>query len=266
MSATTILPPERHTFRTGEAVFYIPSSQRLKQPLAPIPVVMVNDGWRIRMPDGRVTSVHPGGLAHRGYCEACAAPAVVDSSDALICPQCGAPATEAPPPDQLVIRWFPLRQAYTPMAVYRALTHPDWTWKQAVIDAHATIDAFDRGAVAAQQRLGLPVLPRRVGTAYEGDYAPYYAMEFYAFLGDDAAFLAAYEQLAAEQAKPAPPDPLVELVRLVLARVEAEDADPIGPSKRLDLTPLDISQPAGDDQPDTTDGSAFDVWLRSQLG
>jgi hypothetical protein len=37
-------------------------------------------------------------------------------------------------------------------------------------------------------------------------------------------------------------------------------------NKRLDLTPIAITRPAGDDQPDTEDGSAFDVWLRSQLG
>jgi hypothetical protein len=110
---------------------------------------------------------------------------------------------------------------------------------------------------------GLPAIAPRYDAQYRDSEAPLaYAMRFYAYIGDDAAFLAAYKQLAAEQAKPAPRDPLLELLRLVLA----EDADLIGPSRRLDLAPIEITRPVGDDQPDTTDGSAFDVWLRGQLG
>jgi hypothetical protein len=266
MTTTTLLPPKRHTFRTGEAVLYLSSAQRERQPLTPIPAVIVRDGSRIRLSDGRVTTVNRSRLVYRGYCAPCAAPAVVSPDGQLVCPQCGAPATEAPAPDQLVVRWFPLGLADSSMAVYRALTNPTWTWRQAIDDARAAVNAMEETVAATQRRLGLPAIAPRYDVQYRESEAPLgYAMRFFALLGDDAAFLAAYEQLAAEQAKPAPPDPLVELVRLVLARVEAEDADPIGPSRRLDLTPIAITRPAGDDVPDTADSSAFDVWLRGQL-
>jgi hypothetical protein len=47
-------------------------------------------------------------LVYRGYCAACEVPAIVGSQGALICPRCQQLVVMMPPPDQLVLRWFPL--------------------------------------------------------------------------------------------------------------------------------------------------------------
>lgn len=268
-NSTTI--PERWPFKAGEAVYFLPWSSHRGRPIPWVPATIVETPSeqttkvRIRRDDRSCpTRVDADQVTYRGYCGTCLVPAVTQDG-ALVCPRCGGTAIAEPPPDNLIARWFPPASWDGMLLFRRSFEHPDWSRTKARKDARATIEGAWTTALA---RLGLneptPRSSYDYGTAnWNLEWGFIRHMRFYAMLRDDTALLAAYEQLKQHQAthQPAPKADLFDLLRAVLT-----DGDgPGGPSKRLDLAPLSITRPAGDDAPDGEDNSAFAVWLRAQL-
>jgi hypothetical protein len=257
---TTLTPPELHCYQPGEAVFYIPSAMRRKEPFAGIPAVVLRAttyNARIVKITGQKSVISPRALVYRGYCAACERPAHDRNGD-LICPQCGELAIPVPPPDHLVIRWYPLGTISQPMMVHRAIINPTLTWSQAWEAGCRAARAISDTVPAAMQRLGLPV----ISSNYNGDFyqwrreTPIYSrMTFYAAVGDDAAFLAAYRELEAEQAKAASGRRLLDALRLL---VEDDDPDATG----LRVAPK-WQPPADDQEPDQAD--EITAWLATQM-
>jgi hypothetical protein len=253
-------PPTHHWFKAGEAVLYL-GTQCQRQPLVPIRAVIIRDHstW-IRWPDGHISSVDRSRLVYRGHCDVCAVPAVLDR-DQLVCPLCGHSAIDCPPPDDLVVRHFPLGIAYSQMAAHRATVHPDWTWRQAYDDASAVIAAMDATADAYAGRLGLPVLKWNVRN-WEAEFPINVRMRFSAYIGDEAAYRAAYHELARIQQETS--SALSILDTLLDFILDQADDTPGRPSQRLVLPPLDLQRTADDSEPDGADD--LTRWLDQQFG
>lgn len=190
---TYLQSPGHHHFKAGQAVFYL-GQQRQKALFTPIPAIIAKDdsSW-IQWPDGHVSSVGYSTLVYRGYCPHCPVPAVLDVDQQLVCPQCGTAAIDCPPPDDLIIRWFPMGMVWVHMTAQRAAAHPTWTWKQARQDARAALTVIDQRTYSLAEQLGLP---RPKWSMADDQYPMIVRMRFYAFLGDTAAYLEAYHELA----------------------------------------------------------------------
>jgi hypothetical protein len=258
----TIPMPERHIFRPGEAVLFISSTVRWSKPLAGVPAVVLqpyyNHSARIAQVNGKVATVDNGRLAYRGYCAACVQPAH-DRYGELVCPQCDQLALYAPPPDEIVIRWYGYG-AETPMAAYRAAMDPSLTWRQAVEAAQAAIKVLDENVPATMQRLNLPIIRPRYESGVRDDEINN-RMRFYAALGDDAAFVVAYRELEAELGKPIPLTPnqrLLAFLKELRAALTEDDEDSTG----LRVAPK-WQPPADDQEPDRPD--AMTAWLERQM-
>ena len=118
----------------GEAVFFLPNNSAWGKPAPFIPATVTDPRdilikayakARIQRDDKpRPMRVHCSSLAYRGFCGDCLVPAVVEQGE-LLCPQCGRAAIAEPPPDALVLRWFPLRGHAPPRPSLRAVRR--WT-------------------------------------------------------------------------------------------------------------------------------------------
>ena len=262
-AAPALVPPGAHHFQEGEAVYYT-GRQSWGKPFAPVPAVIVRAPRRIRYLDtGKEATPHHDSLVYRGYCAACAVPAHTNGR-ALYCPLCGADAVDCPPPDALIVRWFPLGQAYGPMTAYRAATHPEQAWNVAHKQARAAIDAIDYGIPTFAARLGLePRRPRYApNTNWDAETTPYYAMRFHAYFRNEAAYRDAYRALeAAQQVQPLPNDR--ELLLAALDRL-IEVTDSLPPTRPRPAAPvLRVVRSADDSQPDGADATT--AWLEQQF-
>src|SRR4051812_28792237 len=127
-------PAERFPFKPGEAVWYEPSGHSMTKPYLAqlIPATIINcdnvgshSSARIQREDKpRITKVAAAGLMYRGFCASCQVPAITGPGGGLACPNCDAPPVNMPPPDVLMIQWFPLDRWIVPMAIRRAAEHP----------------------------------------------------------------------------------------------------------------------------------------------
>lgn len=205
---STTQPAERWPFKPGEAV-YFSLKGAVKQPLTCVHATVISAPRALfgaahadltvqRADQERPKQQRCHRLAYRGYCPACLVPAI-DDVGTLRCPVCGQAAHAEPLPDALVWRLFPRDQWYTPMEIRRAFEHPDWT--RGMIDDHVSA-TLDRAYTAALARLALEEPDTRSTEDFDGwtaDYAAIRMLHFYALIGDDAAFLATYEQLKQRQ-------------------------------------------------------------------
>jgi len=187
-----IVPPTNFPFMPGEAVYWLPSSHRMTTPPPRIRGVILSadNQASIRRDDGSRASVNIAYLAYVAYCPHCYAAAVTTTRGRLVCPGCGGPVIEEPPPDEMVVLRFPVDYFgwYVSMAMRRAIVNPTWTYKQAIVDRAVTIDrAYQR----MLRRLGLAKPVCRSND----DYRIAKRLEYYSMLGHEAAFLATYYEL-----------------------------------------------------------------------
>lgn len=276
MTTSTFTPAERWPFQAGEAVYYLPNDHSRVRPMPLIPAIVLachqmrgspRASATIRRDDKeRPSSVNANGLVYRGYCEACEVPAIVGASGVLICPRCLENAAPLPPPDRLVVRWFPLGCWLHPMMARRQVEHPTWTWS-AVRDV-ATMpheEAYEDMLL----RMGLPRLYNSVNFERPIEERQYDSrllsiMDAAAILRDDALFLSTHQELRARQADVARSRYLAQrLLSLSPDRLEmlldlaSGDAPPA-----VSFIPLP-ARPEGDDTPDGADETTR--WVEEQF-
>jgi hypothetical protein len=126
MSEDFITPPTTYPFQPGEAVYWLPSNHRMMSPAPRIRgVVLTAGGYSayIQREDGSRAAVNTSNLAYAAYCSHCYAPAVMTMRGRLVCPGCGGPVIEPPPPDEMVLLRFPLDSFgwHTSMSMRRAI-------------------------------------------------------------------------------------------------------------------------------------------------
>lgn len=256
-------PPTHHCFRAGEAVLCL-GKQHQRQPLVPIRAVIIRDNstW-IHWPDGHISCVSHERLAYRGYCATCAVPAVL-SNDQLVCPRCHYPAIDCPPPDELVVRWFPCGLVKSSMAAHRAAVNPAWTWQQAQREAVAASGIIDDLCYSFAEQLGLPAL-KQSSRLYNAECYLLHRMSFYAFFRDEEAYRAVYEELVRIQQESSEISSGLTILGKLLDFILDEDDDTPGrPSQRLALPPLDLQRTTEDSEPDGADD--LTRWLDDQFG
>jgi hypothetical protein len=90
-------------FKPGQAVYYLPYIGLNKPPITEPAIVLRTTEKRVRilLTSGRESSVSADYICYCGYCAVCQLPAV-DNAGQLLCPQCGAAAVAAIPPDRIL--------------------------------------------------------------------------------------------------------------------------------------------------------------------
>jgi hypothetical protein len=272
--------PTTWPFQVGEAVYYV-NGMRETLPPAPVPAVIVRvcERWRtyhwasvsiLRSDKVRPSKVHCATLVYRGYCPRCEVPAHADGSR-LFCPTCGADVRELPPPDDLVIRWFPFDDYSRSMAMHRAALDPSLTWSQAKAASDETLAATYAAALA---RLGITEPETRSTSDFDGTYDIHRIneMRYCALVGNDAGLLAAHDAILNAPKTidtAAMYDKLAELGLMVvkcwkaLKDEEADDLPPLPRPGRPVLLPLP-ERTADDAEPDGADD--LTRWLTQQFG
>jgi hypothetical protein len=125
--------------------------------------------------DGLRRTLNATNLVHRGYCASCAQPAHL-RNDALICPACGQPAIDEPPPIALIAAWWPDGEQTLPYMAREAIltgAGRDIIWR--------TVHAYEHDALNAMaEATGIPpywgddnllIRNRMLRFALTGDYA-----------------------------------------------------------------------------------------------
>lgn len=256
-------PPILWPFEADTAVYCVQYDKQSEPPLRIPAVVLWVRGTSAsvqRADKTRITSTRLRNLALRGYCAVCPAPAIVIAGQ-LVCSKCQAPAVDAPPPDDLVFRWFPLDEYHASLLMRRAFEHPGWSYKAVSLAATDTTRDAEK---AMLERLGLSMLYAGSNQhSIQGEVRMRRLMGLYAALGDDAAFLATYGDLSRLQACPAPPrsdrrplfvDREDSFLHHLMDRVEDEE-----------IHTFSVIRPADDNEPDSNTSSALDVWLDEQF-
>lgn len=281
----TFTPPERWPFQGGEAIYYLPSNQSNIRPTVYIPAIVLScqnfkgllrcgKASIQRSDKPRPSSVSPSSLVYRGYCAACEVPAIEGTGGALICPRCQEKAIALPPPDELVVRWYPLDQYREPRVMRFQIQHPTWSWNAAREAADAVFDTAYEGML---ERLGLRRLYNSSDYSLDA-IADYHInsrllniLSAAALLGDDALFLSTHQELSARQAETSrsrylarrllalSPERLLDL----LGDLREEEADePPPPPPTVSFIPLP-ERPESDAEPDGADDMTR--WLEQQF-
>ncbi|MDQ2999388.1 MAG: hypothetical protein M3R61_20330, partial [Chloroflexota bacterium] len=256
-------PATTYPFKPGEAVFYLQEQRAFSaEPPTLIPAIVLEPskpGKRGRVTiwckDEKRASVSGHNLIYQGYCAFCGVPAVLNR-EALVCPRCSEPATAVPPPPELTLRWYPLGSDYHAQAVRAcALNKCGWSdgldiWRER--DRRAW-SMFEKHRMLYDKQHGNGPWALRDEDGYG-----YFEcrMRWYAELGDEESFLAYYTAHGGEL-------PIERLDRLVALFNALERDDVPGPSRRLDLPPLDIERIADDSEPDGADD--LTTWLDRQF-
>ncbi len=258
---TIFQPPTLWPFEPDTAVYCVQYDKQSEPPLRIPAVVLWVRGTRAsvqRADKTRITSTRLRRLALRGYCAVCPAPAMIIAGQ-LVCSKCQAPAVDAPPPDDLVLRWFPLAEYHSGLLMRRSFEHPGWSYTAV---SHAAVDTMQHAYAEMLERLGLPWLyVSGNGQTAREEYRLFELMHLYAAMNDDRAFLATYRDLSRLQACPAPPRsdrrPLV---------VDWEDSFLL---HLMDRRPPEEEEETHarpvDDQPDTDHSTDLDRWLDEQF-
>jgi hypothetical protein len=106
MTANT-RPERTWHFQPREAIYIAPYGA-YKRPVAVTPAVVTKvKGEYVTMirADGARRTMKADNLVHRGYCEACRVPAILDGAH-LVCPRCERKAVDAPPPDDIMFTLY----------------------------------------------------------------------------------------------------------------------------------------------------------------
>jgi len=181
----------RFPFQTGEAIYHVGPLKVYCRPPTLISGVVVKVAAvrvSVRYGDGRQRAVDPERLVYRGFCGICQVPAV-DRDGLLYCPRCCRPATPEPPPDTLIVRWYP--QGYDRMArIARECIIACCSWSHAlqrveVHDQDALIAMLRQTGLYASWQRGDPMWKRIA-----------FALQRCALPGDATGFLAAYREQA----------------------------------------------------------------------
>ena len=114
-----------------------------------------------------------------------------------MCPRCHSPAIDCPPPDKLVVRWFPVDLVMNSMAAHRAAINPTWTWQKARYEADVLIGVgvVYRLCYTFAGQLGLPALKQSVCPPVKPESDLLHQMNLYALVRDEEAYRAAYHEL-----------------------------------------------------------------------
>lgn len=282
---TTFTPPERWPFLAGEAVYYVQYTTGTR-PITATPAIVLACQTLRNLPLGcskasvqradksRTSSVRANSLVYRGYCGACEVPAIVGPADTLICPRCQDLAVPLPPPDDLVVRFFPLSEYTWSRAMRFQAQHPTWPWQQARAAANDVFDTAYEGMLA---RLGLRRLyhsgdyDRPIGDQ-RGDQRLLNILDAAALLGDAALFLSAHQELSERQSAAGRSRYLAQrLLNLSPERLEATldlildlggDEEPPPAAPAVSFIPLP-ERPEDDAQPDGAD--EMTRWLEEQF-
>ena len=104
-----------------------------------------------------------------------------------------------PPPDVLIIQWFPLNCWRVPVAIRRVAEHPEWAYWAARHDVGDTIDAAYDGMLA-----WLGLTKPEYGAAddvhrWMREWQALERLKFYALLNNADGFHATYQELKRQQ-------------------------------------------------------------------
>jgi hypothetical protein len=160
-----------------------------------------------------------------------------------------------PPPDVLLIQWFPLDQWRIPMSIRRAAEHPDWCYWAARNDADETIEGAYNGMLS---RLGISEPEYGSSDDVRAWMRNYHAIErlkFYALLDNPDGFHATYQELKRRQEGGSAAEMRSFLDELTRDKL---------PEPRPVFIPINIERCKDDSKPDR----ACDItrWLDQQFG
>jgi hypothetical protein len=255
------VPATHWPFRPGHAVWYEPSGHSMTKPYLSelIQATIIDSELDIahartriqRIDKPRATRVASAGLMFRGFCANCQVPAMAGQGGRLECPNCDAPP---PPPDVLIVQWFPLDNWRVPMAIRRAAEHPDWSYWATRHDADNLIQTAYKGML---EQLKLPQLPSVSTSDIERWMHSARAIErlkFYAMLGHTDGFHAAYQELRSYQQGSS----AAEICSLIdeITRDKLPKARPV-------FLPINIQRCKDDSEPDGPDD--LTRWLEQQF-
>jgi hypothetical protein len=245
-------PPYAFPFVEGEAAYLLPTWRKARQPTPLIPVRITETNQYmtvVERENGRRSGVCTSSLSYRGYCATCPSPVVV-ADGRLVCPHCGTAAIDQPPPDALVVRWFPTGRWGTSMIMHRAVLYPDWSWRMAADDVEATVESAYQGMLTRLR------LERDIPNG-----SVWGLMLFYAMIGDAQAFLNTYWHQTYDDDRSSFYGDPIHPTRSHLLPLAGDG--PGGPSRRLQLPRLSITRPIGDCEPDGED--EMTRWLERQF-
>ena len=165
------------------------------------------------------------------------------------------PATAVPPPEELILRWYPIDTAYHAIAV-RACALTGCSWSEGL---SVWRDQHQRalGAMLTKHRLNYG---RAMREDPWNDYDFADTIQWYAELGDDDSFLAFYTANGGKDYARAI-DMMMDIFDQCL---EAVESDKPGPSRRIILPASNLTRSADDSAPDGAD--SLTRWLARQFG
>lgn len=285
MTIATFTPPERWPFLAGQAVWHLPSGHSWNYPMPLIPAIVLSCHTLRGCPLGsskasivradklRPSNVSASRLVYRGFCQACEVPAIEGTHSTLICPACGQLAVALPPPDQLIVRWFPLNEWLESRVMRRQIEHPTWSWRAA---REAADTPYEEAYEGMLRRLKLPRLYNSVdfsSDTYEERRLTdrqLGTLQAAALLGDDALFLSTHQELSARQVQRSQARAIARRLQSIsqaeLARIAdvlmLDDDEPPTRPPTVTLIPLP-ERPDGDDAPGGAD--ELTGWLEQQF-